>query len=90
MNETQTLDCVCAQSFQLCDSATPGIVARQAPLSLGFPRQEHWSGLPCPSPGDLLDPGIKPASLMSPTLQADSLPLSHQGISVVIAKREGR
>ena len=48
--------------------ATPGTIARQALLSRGFSRQEYWSGLPCPSPGDLPDPGIKPASLMSPTL----------------------
>ena len=47
-----------------------GYAADQAPLSLGFSRQEHWSGLPFPSPGDLLDPGIKPRS---PTLQAYSL-----------------
>ena len=51
-------------------------VARQAPLSMGFSRQEYWSGLPCPPPVDLPDPGIQPRS---PTLQADSLPLSHQG-----------
>ena len=50
-------------------------IARQAPLSMGFSRQEYWSGLPCPPPGDL-DPGIKP---MSPALQADSLLLSHWG-----------
>ena len=43
--------------------ATPWTVAHQAPLSMGFPRQEHWSGLPFPSPGDLPDPGIKPVSL---------------------------
>ena len=42
--------------------ATPGTVAHQVPLSTGFPRQEYWSGLPFPSPGDLLNPGIKPAS----------------------------
>ena len=42
------------------------IVARQAPLSMGFSRQEYWSGLPCPPPGDLPEPGIKPESLMSP------------------------
>ena len=42
--------------------ATPWTVARQAPLSTGFPRQEYWSGLPCPPPGDLPDPGIEPAS----------------------------
>ena len=40
--------------------ATPWIVAHQAPLSKGFPRQEYWSGLPFPSPGELLNPGVKP------------------------------
>ena len=48
--------------------ATPWTVARQAPLSVGFSRQEYWSGLPFPPPGDLPDPGIKPASLVSPAL----------------------
>ena len=43
-------------------------VARQAPLSIGFSRQEYWTGLPCPSPGDLSDPGIELASLMSHAL----------------------
>ena len=42
--------------------AIPCTVALQAPLSMGFPRQEYWSGLPFPSPGDLLDPGIEPES----------------------------
>ena len=42
--------------------ATPWTVARQAPLSIGFPKQEYWSGLPFPPPGDLPDPGIKPVS----------------------------
>ena len=41
---------------------TPWTVPHQAPLSMGFSRQEYWSGLPCPPPGDLPDPGIKPAS----------------------------
>ena len=50
--------------------ATPETAAHQAPTSLGFSRQEHWSGLPFPSPGDLPDPGIKPRS---PALQADVL-----------------
>ena len=57
-------------------------VACQAPLSIGFSRQECWSGLPFPPPGDLPDPGIKPespASPASPALEADSLPLSHLG-----------
>ena len=53
-------------------------VAHQAPLSTGFPGQEYWSGLPCPPPGDLPDPGIKPSSPVSLALQADSVPLSHQ------------
>ena len=50
--------------------ATLWSVAHQAPLSMEFPRQEYWSGLPCPSPGDFPNPGIKPGS---PALQADSL-----------------
>ena len=48
--------------------ATLWTISHQAPLSMGFPRQEYWSGLPCPPPGDLSDPGIEPASLMSSTL----------------------
>ena len=52
-------------------------VACQAPLSMGFSRQEYWR-LPCPPPGDFPNPGIKPASPTSPTLQANSLLLSHQ------------
>ena len=61
--------CACAQLLGLL--VTPWTVACQAPLTMGFPRQEYWSGLPFPSSGDLLDPGIEP---MSPALQADSLP----------------
>ena len=52
-------------------------VAHQAPLSMGFSRQEYWSGLLCPAPGDLSDPGIEPGSPVAPALQADSLLLSH-------------
>ena len=48
--------------------ATPWAVTLQSPLSMGFSRQEHWSGLSCPPPGDLPDPEVKLASLMSPTL----------------------
>ena len=59
--------------------ATPWSVALQAPLSMGFSRQEYWSWLPCPPPGDLPDPGIKPVSLMSPHWQAGSLPLVPPG-----------
>ena len=57
---------LCVQLF-----ATPWTVAYHAPLSMGFSRQEYWSGLPLPSPGDLPDPGIEPGS---PALQADALP----------------
>ena len=49
---------------KLCLNVTPWTVAHQSPLSMGFSRQEYWSGLPFPSPGDLPNPGIKP---MSPT-----------------------
>ena len=48
--------------------ATLWAIACQAPLSMGFPRQEYWSGLPFPPPGDLPDPGIEPKTLMSPAL----------------------
>ena len=54
---------------------TPWSVVYQAPLSIGFSRQEYWSGLPFSSSGHLPDSGIKPTS---PALQADSLPLSHE------------
>ena len=58
--------CPCSQScLTLCGPMT---VAFQAPLSMEFSRQEYWSGLPCPTPGDLPDPGIKPMSLASPAL----------------------
>ena len=55
---------------------TPLTVARQTPLSMEFSRQEYWSGLPFPSPGDFLDLRIEPPS---PASQADSLPVSQQG-----------
>ena len=65
----------CVKSLQscltLCDS-----IAHQAPLSIGFSRQEYWSVLPCPPPRNLPNPGIKPAS---PALQADSLPTEPPG-----------
>ena len=56
--------------------ATPWTVAYQAPPSMGFSRQECWSGLPFPSPGDLRDPGIESGS---PALQADALPSEPPG-----------
>ena len=57
--------------------AIPWTVACQAPLPMGFSRQEYWSGFPFPPPGDLPDTGTETASPASPALQADSLPLSH-------------
>ena len=63
--------------FRRVQLFAPMDVARQAPLSVGFSRQEYWKGLPLPSSGELPNPGIKPVSPASPALQIDSLPLSH-------------
>ena len=61
--------CVYTQIFSCVQLfGTPWTMAHQAPLSMGFSRQEYWSGLPCAPPKDLPDPGIKPAYLMSPAL----------------------
>ena len=60
--------CVSAKLLQSCLFATLRTVARQALLSKGFSRQEYWSGLPCPPPGCLPDPGVKPTSLVSSAL----------------------
>ena len=69
--------------YRVCESlscvrlfVTPWTVAHQAPLTMGFSRQEYWSGLPFPSPEDFPDPGFEPRS---PALQADSLPSEPQG-----------
>ena len=59
-----------AKSLQSCPTLCDP-VDHQAPLSMGFSRQEYWSGLPCPLPGDLPDPGIKLTSLMSPALAGE-------------------
>ena len=61
--------------------ATPQTVAHQPPLSMGFSRQEYWSGLPCPPPGDLPNPGIK---CKSPILEADSLSSEPPGKSYML------
>ena len=55
--------------------ATPWTIAHQAPLTMEFSRQEYWSGVPFPPPGDLPHPGTEPTSPASPALGADSLPL---------------
>ena len=64
---------------QLSLFVTLWTVAHQAPLSMGFSKQEYWSGLPCPPPGDLPDPGIEPSSPAFPALQVDSLPIDSRG-----------
>ena len=75
--------CVCVRALSRFTHVQPfvtiGTVARQAPLSMGFSRQEYWGGLPCPPPGDLPHPGIQPTSPIPWAWQADSLPLSHRG-----------
>ena len=65
----------CVQLF-----ATLWTVTYQAPLSMGFSRQEYWSGWQCPPPGDFPDPGIEPGS---PAMQADSVPLSTRKALVI-------
>ena len=67
---------MCQVTSVVSDSVTPWTVASQAPLSMGFSKQEYWSGLPFPSPEDLPNPGIEPGS---PALQADALPAERQG-----------
>ena len=64
--------------------ATPRTIVHQALLSMEFSRQADWSALPCPSARDLPDPGIEPMFPVSPALETDSLPLSHQGSPSVI------
>ena len=60
----------------VCLCATLWSIARQASLSMRFSRQEYWSGLPCPPPGDLLDPGVKPMSLCLAALASGLFPTS--------------
>ena len=70
----RALSAVCALSHSSCVRLleTPWTTAHQAPMSVGFSRQEYWSGLPCPPTRDLPDPGIEPVSPVAPALQADS------------------
>ena len=77
MRHRDTATDVCARH----SVASPWTVAHQAPLSLGFFRQEYWSELPFPSPGDLPYPGVEPGS---PPLQADSLPSEQIGKSISV------
>ena len=73
--------CCCLVTQSCPTLVTTWIVARQAHLSMGFPRREYWSGLPFPPPGNLPDPGIK---LSSPALQVDSLPAEPSRSSINI------
>ena len=63
--------CVLSHYSRVQLFTTPWTVARQAPRSLGFSRQEYWSGLPCPPPGDLPNSGTEPTSLTSPALAGE-------------------
>ena len=80
--------CACTHSVAVLSHvqlfAALWTVALQAPLAMEFSRQEYWNGLPLPLPQVLPSPGIKTASPSSPVLQADSLPLSHQGSHIYI------
>ena len=60
--------CACKVALVMSNSVMLWTVTHQAPLSMGFSKQEYWNGLPFPSPGSLSDPRIKPVSLKSPTL----------------------
>ena len=73
-DSTDVITCMFSHFSRVRPFETLWTVARQAPLSMGCPRQEHWRGLPCPPPGDLPNPGIEP---LSPALQVDSLSLNH-------------
>ena len=84
--------CMCAKSLQLCWLfANVWTVAHQASLSMGFSKQEYWSGLPFPLPGDLPNPGIKPTSLCLLHWQAGSVPVAppEKTITVISGKCSG-
>ena len=73
-----SLACIHAKLLQLCLTLFHSMtVACQAPLSMGLPRQEYWSGLPCPLQGDHPNPGIEPMDLHFLRWREDSLPLRH-------------
>ena len=80
MLSSEAVYSMCVSVTHSCPTlVTPWTADLQAPLFMGFFRQGYWSGLPFPSPGDLPYPEIRPASPVSPALQADSVLLSHQG-----------
>ena len=74
--------CMCAQSLKSCPTLCDSMdCSHQAPLSMGFSRQEYWSGFPCPSLGDLPHPGV---DTTFPVLQSDSLPVEPPGKPVYV------
>ena len=73
------LNCYLVTKLCLTLLRFPWTVAHQAPLSIGFSKQEYWSGLPFLPPGDLPNPEIEPTSPASPALQVDSLPTDSSG-----------
>ena len=75
------VNCTCSKCCLVAPILLQPCGPSQAPLSMGFPRQEYWSGLPFPSLGNLPDPGTEPRA---PALQADSLRLSHQGSPYIL------
>ena len=80
---SQQINNRCFLVAELCLFVIPWTIARQAPLSMGFSRQEYWSGLPFPSLGDLLNPGIEPRSR---ALHTDSLPSDLPGKPHTLSK----
>ena len=76
MWEVLRMCCVLSRFSHVGLFETPWTVAHQAPLSMGFSRQEYWSGLPFPSPRDLLEPGIEPSSVLPPALAGGFLTTS--------------
>ena len=79
ISERETVVRACSVSSVASNSVTPWTIAHQAPLSMGFSRQEYWSGLPCPPPEEPTDPGIEPTFPASPALQVDCLPTKPLG-----------
>ena len=81
----QNVKCVLLVAQSCLTFVTPRTVARQAPLSVGFSRQEYWSGLPFPSPGDLPDPGIEPMCLaLASRFFTAELPGKHSSLGTAL------
>ena len=78
--------CACLVTSVVSNSLTQWTIVRQAPLSMRFTRQEYWSGLPCPPPGDLPNPGIEPVSPASLALQMDCLLTEPPGKPIILIR----